>query len=123
MTTKGNRSPAAMVMDGAIDLAIDGRSPHPERRVHRRRHAIGGHDIERAADEGRSVVLASADGSTRVLQPGLTADRSPARVDAQAALRLSDQRLCQVPATRFAAARSSLTSLALDPRRGLRFRR
>ena len=30
-----------------------------------------GHDIERAADEGLSVVLVSADGSTRVLKPEL----------------------------------------------------
>jgi hypothetical protein len=31
MTADSNRSPAAKVMDEAIDLAIEGRSPYPER--------------------------------------------------------------------------------------------
>jgi hypothetical protein len=31
MSTDNGRSPAAKVMDEAIDLAIEGRSPYPER--------------------------------------------------------------------------------------------
>jgi hypothetical protein len=72
MTADNKRSPAAKVMDEAIDLAIEGRSPYPERAAFVDANApTAGHDIERAADEGLSVVLVSADGSTRVLKPEL----------------------------------------------------
>jgi hypothetical protein len=72
MTADSNRSPAAKVMDEAIDLAIEGRSPYPERAAFVDADApSAGHDIERAADEGLSVVLVSADGSARVLKPDL----------------------------------------------------
>jgi len=72
MTADSNRSPAAKVMDEAIDLAIEGRSPYPERAAFIDADASSaGHDIERAADEGLSVVLVSSDGSTRVLKPEL----------------------------------------------------
>jgi len=72
MTADSKRSPAATVMDEAIDLAIEGRSPYPERAAFVDADAPStGHDIERAADEGLSVVLVSADGSTRVLKPEL----------------------------------------------------
>ena len=72
MSTDGNRSPAAKVMNEAIDLAIEGRSPYPERAAFIDADApSAGHEIERAADEGLSVVLVSADGSTRVLTPEL----------------------------------------------------
>lgn len=72
MTADSNRSPAAKVMDEAINLAIEGRSPYPERAAFIDADApSAGHDIERAADEGLSVVLVSADGSTRVLKPEL----------------------------------------------------
>jgi hypothetical protein len=72
MTADSKRSPAAKVMDEAIDLAIEGRSPYPERAAFVDADAASaGHDIERAADEGLSVVLVSADGSTRVLKPEL----------------------------------------------------
>lgn len=74
MSADSNRSPAARVMDEAINLAVEGRSPYPE-------HAAfvdadtpsAGHEIQRAADEGRSVVLVAADGSSRVLKPELAA--------------------------------------------------
>ena len=72
MTADSKRSPAAKVMAEAIDLAIEGRSPYPERAAFVDADApSAGHDIERAADEGLSVVLVSADGSTRVLKPEL----------------------------------------------------
>jgi hypothetical protein len=68
MTADNKRSPAAKLMDEAIDLAIEGRSPYPERAAFVDVDAASaGHDIERAADEGLSVVLVSADGSTRIL--------------------------------------------------------
>jgi hypothetical protein len=72
MTADSNRSPAAKVMDEAIDLAIEGRSPYPERAAFIDADTpSAGHDIKRAADEGLSVVLVSTDGSTRVLKPEL----------------------------------------------------
>lgn len=72
MTADSNRSPAAKVMDEAIDLAIEGRSPYPERAAFIDADALSaGHDIERAADEGFSVVLVSSNGSTRILKPEL----------------------------------------------------
>lgn len=74
MTADSNRSPAAKVMDEAIDLAIECRSPHPERAAFVDVDApAAGRDIERAVDEGLSVVLVSSDGSTRVLKPELAA--------------------------------------------------
>jgi hypothetical protein len=74
MSTNSKRSPAAKVMDEAIDLALEGRSPYPERAAFIDADTpTAGHDIERAADEGLSVVLVSADGSTRVLKPDLAA--------------------------------------------------
>ena len=70
MTADSKRSPTAKVMDEAIDLAIEGRSPCPERVAFVDADApSAGHNIERAADEGLSVVLVSADGNTRVLKP------------------------------------------------------
>lgn len=72
MSTDSNRSPAAKVMDSAIDLAIEGHSPYPERAAFIDTDTpSAGHEIRRAADEGRSVVLVAADGSTRVLKPEL----------------------------------------------------
>ncbi len=72
MSADGNRSPAAKVMDEAINLAIEGRSPYPERAAFiDADDPSAGRDIERAADEGLPVVLVSANGSTRVLRPEL----------------------------------------------------
>jgi len=74
MSTDSKRSPAAKLMDEAIDLAIEGRSPYPERAAFIDADTpSAGHEIERAADEGLSVVLVSADGSSRVLRPDLAA--------------------------------------------------
>ena len=74
MSTDGERSPAAKVMDEAINFAVEGRSPYPERAAFIDADApSAGHEIERAADEGLSVVLVSADGSTRILKPELSA--------------------------------------------------
>jgi hypothetical protein len=73
MTADRNRSPAAKAMDQAIDLVIEGHSPYPERAAFIDADAPSpGHDIERAADEGLSIVLVSSDGSTRVLKPELS---------------------------------------------------
>lgn len=74
MNADTKRSPAARVMDEAIDLAVEGRSPYPERAAFIDADAAEtGHAIERAADEGLSVVLVSGDGSTRALNPELSA--------------------------------------------------
>ncbi|MBA3864981.1 MAG: hypothetical protein H0X42_01330 [Solirubrobacterales bacterium] len=73
MSAEINSSPAAKVMDEAIDLAIEGRSPYPEKAAFIDADTPqAGHEIQRAADEGRSVVLVAADGSARVLRPELT---------------------------------------------------
>jgi hypothetical protein len=72
MIADSNSSPAGKVMDEAIDLAVGGRSPYPERAAFIDADTpSAGHDIERAADEGLSVVLVLADGTTRVLKPEL----------------------------------------------------
>lgn len=72
MIASRNRSPAAEAMDEAIKLAIEGRSPYPERAAFIDADTpSAGHDIERAVDEGLLVVLVSADGRTRVLKPEL----------------------------------------------------
>jgi hypothetical protein len=72
--TADSQSPAAKVMDEAIELAIEGRSPYPEQAAFIDADApTAGHAIERAAEQGLSVVLVSADGSTHVLRPELTA--------------------------------------------------
>jgi hypothetical protein len=74
VSTNAKRSPAAKVMDEAIELAVEGRSPYPERAAFIDADASeAGHEIKRAADEGLSVVLVAADGSTRVLNPELSA--------------------------------------------------
>ncbi len=70
MSIDNGRSPAAKVMDEAIDLAIEGRSPYPERAAFIDVDtALAGHEIKRAADEGLPVVLVAADGSSQVLMP------------------------------------------------------
>lgn len=74
MSANNHRPPAAKVMDEAIDLAVEGRSPYPERAAFIDADTPrAGHEIQRAADEGRSVVLVAADGSSRILKPDLTA--------------------------------------------------
>ena len=72
MSTAKNRSPAAQVMDEAIDLAIEERSPCPEKATFvDAKEPSGGAEIRRAADEGRAIVLVAADGSNRTLFPQL----------------------------------------------------
>jgi hypothetical protein len=57
-------------MDEAIELAIEGNSPYPERAAFVDADApSAGIEIVRAVDEGLPVVLVSQDGSTRVLRP------------------------------------------------------
>lgn len=71
MSERTFASPAAKVMDEAIELAPSGRSPYPDKSAFidaDTTHA--GHEIRRA-DEGRAVVLVAADGSTRVLRPAI----------------------------------------------------
>jgi hypothetical protein len=65
-------SPAARVMEEAIELAIEERSPYPEKAafINADWPSVGT-EIRRAADEGRAVVLVAADGSTRTLLPEL----------------------------------------------------
>ncbi|HEY3865429.1 MAG TPA: hypothetical protein VGL54_05025 [Solirubrobacteraceae bacterium] len=72
MSTSNGKSPAARVMDEAIELAIQERSPYPERAafVDADEPSVGA-EIRRAADEGRAIVLVAADGSTRTLLPEL----------------------------------------------------
>lgn len=41
MSIDNGRSPAAKVMDEAIDLAIEGRSPYPDRAAFIDRHGLG----------------------------------------------------------------------------------
>ena len=74
MTPNTDNSPAGKVMDEAIELALEGRSPYPEKSAFIDADtAHAGHEIRRAADEGRAVVLVAADGSTRILRPELAA--------------------------------------------------
>ncbi len=69
LTTDDKRTPAARAMDEAIELAIEGRSPYPDTAAFIDAEAPGAVDaIKNAVDEGRAVVLAYADGSTRVLR-------------------------------------------------------
>jgi hypothetical protein len=73
MSKDKDRSPAARVMDEAVALAIEERSPYPEKAAFvDADEPYAGAEIRRAADEGRAVVLVAADGSTRTLLPELT---------------------------------------------------
>jgi hypothetical protein len=70
MTVDMGNSPAMRVMEEAIELAIEERSPYPEHaafiNADRPKTAEA---IKRAFEEHRAPVLVSADGSTRVLLP------------------------------------------------------
>lgn len=71
MSSNNGQSPASKLMDEAIDLAIEGRSPYPDEATFiDADEALAGRWIKRAADEGLPVVLVAADGSTRILTPG-----------------------------------------------------
>jgi hypothetical protein len=72
MNADSDKSPAARVMDEAIELAIEERSPYPEKAAFLDADEPSvGPEIRRAADEGRAIVLVAADGSTRTLLPEL----------------------------------------------------
>lgn len=69
MSIDNGGSPAARVMDEAIELAIAERSPYPERAsfIDADGPRVGAL-IRRAVDDDRAVVLVAADGSTRTLR-------------------------------------------------------
>ena len=69
VNTDKQKSPATRVMREAIELAIEERSPYPERAAFLDADSPRvGVAIKRAIDEDRAVVLVSADGSTRILR-------------------------------------------------------
>jgi hypothetical protein len=69
-------------MDEAIELAIEERSPYPEKATFLDADdPTVGAEIRRAADEGRAIVLVSADGSTRTLLPETPASRRGCRIN------------------------------------------
>jgi hypothetical protein len=69
LSRSDSESPAARVMDEAIELAIEGRSPYPERAAFIDADTLGiDWAIDHAFKDDLAVVLVSADGSTRVLQ-------------------------------------------------------
>jgi hypothetical protein len=66
----GVRSPASLKMDEAIELAIEERSPFPERSSFIDAETPYTEDaIKRAATEDYSAVVVYPDGSTRVFSP------------------------------------------------------
>jgi len=68
MSADPTRSPAAKVMDEAIDLAIEGSSPYPDRAAFIDAESpSAGREAMRAADRDLSVVLVAADGKTCIL--------------------------------------------------------
>ena len=70
MNTNNGDSPAMRVMEEAIELAIEERSPYPERAAFINADSLDNEKtIKRALGEQRAVVLVSADCSTRVLLP------------------------------------------------------
>jgi len=69
MSTHGN-SMASKVMDEAIELAVEERSPYPERSAFIDADTPEmTKEIFLAASEGYAVVLVSADGSKLILHP------------------------------------------------------
>lgn len=68
MSTDTHMSPAVQVMDQAIELAIEERSPYPDRAMFIDADTADmGKQINRALDEGMAIVLVFADHSTRTL--------------------------------------------------------
>jgi hypothetical protein len=66
----GVQSPASLKMDEAIELAIEERSPFPERSSFIDADTPHTDDaIRRAAEEDYSAVVVYPDGSTRVFSP------------------------------------------------------
>lgn len=69
MTVK-RKSPAAEVMNEAIEMAIEGRSTFPDRAVFIDADLPSTQsEIRRAARKGVAAVLVFPDGSTRIMPP------------------------------------------------------
>lgn len=65
---RDGQSPAARAMNEAIELAISGRSPYPERATFIDADSpYVGSEIRRAVEQGSEIVLVAADGSTCTL--------------------------------------------------------
>jgi len=63
-----SESPTAKAMDRAIDMAIDGSSPYPERAAFVNADSShAGREIMPALDDGYAVVLVSTDGRERII--------------------------------------------------------
>jgi len=116
MSIDNGRSPAAKVMDEAIE----GRSPYPERAAFIDSDiASADHEIKRAADKGLPVVMVAEDGrkpleiALRIAQPG----DSPSTTSLSAwrrlrlALSFASARVIHAPPPFFAPACSVLTRL------------
>ncbi len=70
MTGNLGQSPSFRVMNEAIELDLEGRSPYPESSMFVDADSpVLGEKIKRAAREGYAVVLAYSDGSTEILIP------------------------------------------------------
>jgi hypothetical protein len=70
LRTDSTESAAARVMDEAIELAIQERSPYPEKSLFIDAYEPDiGSEIRMAAGEGRAVVLVDPDGTTCTLLP------------------------------------------------------
>ena len=79
-TNSSADTPAMRVMQEAIELNVQGRSPYPESAYFLDADVPDlGKWIARATDEGQAVVLVSEDGSTRVLRPERVAHAAAAR--------------------------------------------
>jgi hypothetical protein len=68
MSVENHKSPAVKVMNEAIELAIEERSPYPDRAAFINAGMPGiGAEIKRALDEDMAIVLVFPDCSTRTL--------------------------------------------------------
>jgi hypothetical protein len=69
MNTTNGKTPAARVMNEAIELEIAGRSPYPKRAsfIDADTPYVSS-EIRRAVDNGNAIVLVEADGSTLTLR-------------------------------------------------------
>ena len=67
-------SPASAALLAAVDQALAGDSSYPDRAAFiDADRPDAGHEIARAAADGRAVVLCSADGTRQLLYPGAPA--------------------------------------------------
>lgn len=75
-------SPAGREMYEALDLAMEDKSPYPDRSTFVNADVPGtNREIEAAIDEGQSAVVVSADGSTRVISPEEFSSGAAVRID------------------------------------------